>query len=280
MTNTDQECLTSRRSIRDALKKCLHFFVYCYWLLNGYWGRRVSVNIPCKATVIIPSFHKRRASNLSPLARSILKCDFVEQLVISNHNPQLFLEDVITFSDKRMKLINQPRKCGCGYGWIVASKTNAEFIISVDDDVLIFPMQLAKLFRKLVEYPEVPHGLAGGCGSRYYRSRELEVEQLYEIYAVTKQHIDVYFQLFKRIISFNLASAEDIQFWSDDILISHAGTARPRIHDVGFILRCLTAREVGIATHMEDQFYERRVRVARAVEAVKQSLRMQHHCQK
>jgi choline kinase len=84
--------------------------------------------------------------HINPQVRNILKCDFVEKLVISNHNPEMSIENKVETRDKRLVFINQETKRGCGYRWVIANGFNPEYLIVVDDDILLFPSQLQKLF--------------------------------------------------------------------------------------------------------------------------------------
>jgi glycosyltransferase involved in cell wall biosynthesis len=77
------------------------------WIANGHFGRNISINTSDKLTVFIPSYNIERVRNITPQVQSILKCDFVEKIIVSNHNPQLILEDWVKINDEHLKLINQ-----------------------------------------------------------------------------------------------------------------------------------------------------------------------------
>jgi glycosyltransferase involved in cell wall biosynthesis len=256
------------KKIKKLIRKGLRQVHHWVWIANGRFGRNISINTPDKLTVIIPSYNIERVGNITPQVRSILKCDFVEKIIVSNHNPQILLEDWVNIDDGRLKLINQPTRRGCGYGWIVGSNTNSEFIIVIDDDLLIFPEQLTILFKQLVKQPEIPHGLAGSFHSRYFKNREMEVDNLYQIYAVTQTHIRKYLELVDKITRQGYASHESIEFWGDDIIISQTGKNKPKIHDAGYILWSPTAFQLGVATYLEEDFKPRRAEVRNALERV------------
>jgi hypothetical protein len=251
------------------IKKLAKEVLIWIWILNGHFGRYFTIDIKQKVIVIIPSYSIERVKHVEPQVRSLLKCDFVAKIIVSNHNPELLIEDWVKIKDARLTLINQPTRRGCGYGWIVASKANPEFLISIDDDLLIFPAQLAKLFTQLVEQPEVPHGYAGRLNSKYYQNKEMEVDNLLQIYAVTGTHLRKYLELVEAITSHNYSSYESIEFWADDILISQTGTKKPIIHNLGFLLRCPTANEPGVATYKNEEFQQRRIEVQTTLEKVK-----------
>ena len=169
-----------------------------------------------------------------------------------------------------MVLINHPVRRGCGYGWIVASREPADYFIVIDDDMLISPQQLAVLFQQLMNQPEIPHGFIGRrANGEYVINQETEVEFLYNIYAVTKTHIQKYLEYTKEIVAHGYASQESIEYWSDDIVLSQTGTAQPRIHKAGFIRQCKTTQTSGVATFTENQFDRRRLEVYHALTKLK-----------
>ncbi len=88
---------------------------YALWALNGYVGRTVSLNIPQKVTVLITYYHPARMEHMEPQIRNILKCNFVDKLIVSNHNPDIYIQDKIKIKDKRLVFINQNVRRGCGY---------------------------------------------------------------------------------------------------------------------------------------------------------------------
>ncbi|MCK4726132.1 MAG: hypothetical protein KAT29_10025, partial [Anaerolineales bacterium] len=122
---------------------------------------------------------------------------------------------------------------------------------------------------QLVEQPEVPHGYAGRLNSKYYQNKEMKVDNLFQIYAVTGPHLRKYLELVEAITSHNYSSYESIEFWADDILISQTGTKKNIIHDLGFLLRCPTANEPGVATYKNEEFQQRRMGVQTALEKLK-----------
>jgi glycosyltransferase involved in cell wall biosynthesis len=256
------------KRIKKLIRKGLRQVHHWVWIANGHFGRNISINTPDKLTVIIPSYNIERVGNITPQVHSILKCDFVENIIVSNHNPQLILEDWVEINDERLKLINQQTHRGCGYGWIVGINTKSEFIIVIDDDLLIFPKQLAFLFMQLIEQPEIPHGLIGSFNSKYYLNHDMEVDNLYEIYAVTQIHLKKYLELVQKITTQGYTSHESIEFWGDDIIISNTGEGKPRIHDAGHLLRCPTATQPGVATYLKDDFQPKRAEVRNALERV------------
>jgi hypothetical protein len=135
----------------------------------------------------------------------------------------------------------------------------------IDDDQLLSARQIAVLFGHLLARPEVPHGLSGALGGRYHQRCEMEVDSLYNLYAVTSGHLRRYQELARALELSCGISHDDIEYAADDLLISHAGAGLPRIHDAGFVLRCRTGQLPGVATFKEQDFDARRQRVAAAI---------------
>jgi glycosyltransferase involved in cell wall biosynthesis len=252
--------------------------LYQKWCLQGYFSSPLHLKTDKKVTIIVPSYHASRARNLQPLVRSTLKCNFVEKIIISNHNPEIKLENWVKINDSRVTLINHSVRRGCGYGWIVASQEkNADYFIVIDDDMLINPQQLAVLFQQLINQPEIPHGFIGRrADGEYVMSQEIEVEFLYNIYAVTQTHIKNYLEYTQKIIKNGYATPESIEYWADDIVISKTGIGHPRIHKASSIRQCKTTQTSGVATFTENQFDQHRLQVDQALTKIKSETKTLH----
>ncbi|MGB3532836.1 MAG: glycosyltransferase [Microcoleaceae cyanobacterium] len=258
------------RSVWHIYQSRIRELFYRKWTLDSYISNPVSLATDKKVTIIVPSYHASRSRNLQPLIRSVVKCDFVEKIIISNHNPEIRLEDWVKTDDSRVVLINHSVRRGCGYGWIVASQENANYFIVIDDDMLVYPQQLAVLFQQLINQPECPHGFIGRrADGEYITHQEAEVEFLYNIYAVTQTHIQKYIEYTKKMIDNGYASPESIEYWADDIVLSQTGTCHPRIHKLGSLRQCKTTKTQGVATYTESQFDKRRLEVYHALAKVK-----------
>lgn len=258
------------RFLSNIYQSVMRELFYWKWTLDGYISYPVSLATDEKVTIVIPSYHASRARNLQPLVRSILKCNFVEKIIISNHNPEIRLEDWVQTGDDRVMLINHLVRRGCGYGWVVASQQNADYFIVIDDDMLIYPQQLTVLFQQLIKKPELPHGFIGiRADGEYIIHQEAEVECLYNIYAVTKAHIQKYLEYTKEMVANGYVSQESIEYWGDDLVLSQTGTGQPRIHKAGSIRQCKTTKTSGVATFTENQFEGQRLKVYHALAKVK-----------
>ena len=245
---------------------------YWHWILYGYIGRNRVFDkyVGAGALFILTCYNLERMKNIEPIVRSILKCTFIEKIIVSNHNPSVILEHWVRIKDKRLKLVNQMTRRGPGSRWKLAHEEGSEFIILIDDDMLVYPSQLEILFNHLVKQPDIPHGITGHYKSEYYQNKEMEVGTLNQIYAITRQHLVKYFELSEAIKAIDYMAYEDIEFYADDILISKSGINKPRIHNVGTLLRCPTARKPGVAMHLEENFLKKRIRVIDVLELVMQ----------
>jgi hypothetical protein len=86
---------------------------------------------------------------------------------------------------------------------------------------------------------------------------------------VTREHVRTYRELAAAIVAQGAATAETIEDWADDLLISRAGTGRPRIDRLGVVPQCPSYRQSGVAIHSDPTFSARREAVARAVAALR-----------
>ncbi len=247
------------------IKNLLRESLFRLWTLHGYLPWPVAADTHARLTIVIPSYHATRARNLAPLVRACLRCAFVERVVVSNHNPAVRLADWIDERDPRLQLIEQGRRLGCGYAWTVASQYDGQYFFVIDDDQLLYPSQIARLFRELVAAPAVPHGLCGEVRGRCVDRQELEVEVLYNVYAVTRAHVETFHARTRALLASGQVVNDDIEYFSDDIVVSQSGNGKARIHDTGFILRCRTGNLTGVATFKEAGFSDARTRVAAAL---------------
>lgn len=263
------------RFIKFLVKKIL----ILKWLLSLKWGRYIFLDTDKKATVVLLSY--KRVKNIEPITRSFLKCNFIEKVVISNHNPEIKIEEWVKLKDERVILINQPKKRRCGYRWVIAQDEPADYFIAVDDDAFIYPEQIRKLFLFLIEEPKIPHGVKGStCFDEeqnfvnlYFQQQNREVHVLHQIYFVTREHVKNYFKYLEQIKRNNPVVGEyvnplEVDSVGDDIVISHTGSSQAKIHDVGFILTCLTQYSEGIAIKSEKDFGKKRIPILKEVKKV------------
>ena len=247
---------------------------YALWTLNGYVGRKMSIDRPQKATVLITYFHPVRMNYIGSQVRNILKCTFVDKVIVSNHNPDIRIEDKVNISDKRLICMNQPTKRACGYRWRIANALKAEYLVTIDDDVLLFPSQLKILFEHLLREPEVPHGFSGMLhledGEFQYREREdIDVDYLCEVYAVTRKHVVRYAELENLLAEQDVTLLDTVDRLGDFIVISQTGDRNPSIHKVGRLFRSDTFKTPGVANHKDEQFGVSIAEVSLAVDKIR-----------
>ena len=257
------------RLTASTIKAPLKRLGYVLWVLGGRFGRPLSFGFAHQATILLPAYSPERVHNVEPMVRTVLRCDFVSRVIVSNHNPDIRIEDHVRLRDDRVVCVDQPIRRGCGHCWIVASDFDPEFLICIDDDLRLLPSQVARLFERLLEEPAIPHGLAGIRASRYYQNRDMEVDELNQVYAIARAHLRTYRDLVAAITTQGLVTHDTVEFWGDDIVISQSGAGRPKIHETGFILRCPTANHPRVATYKQPPFPESRAAVYSALAKVR-----------
>jgi len=254
--------------------------LYYKWLLHLNVGRNVSHGNE-QATAILLSY--KRMQNIEPIARSILKCDFIEKLIISNHNPEIKIEEWVKLKDERLVLINQPVRKRCGYRWDLARAENARYFIAIDDDTFLYPQQIKILFERLIQQPEIPHGFYGATyefiddksdhfNINFVKEKEMEVDVLYSGMFLTHEHVKVYFEYKHNIEKNNSTIGDYIEPIGDDIVISNTGSSRAKIHNVGFILTCPTNRLEETAVHTWSDFTLNRKKLFNELKKIRFSL--------
>lgn len=259
------------------LKKTAKQVVYLLWVLFGFIGWKIRIQSPQTLTVLITYYKPARLRHVNHLIRNLLKCEFVEKVVISCHNPDVKIEEHVTVRDPRLVLLNQSVRRACGYRWDVAKEFAPRYLVVIDDDIVLFPWQLKVLFENLVREPKIPHGLSGMIhmknGDLQFRQREeIEVHYLTEIYAVTNEHIQQYFEMVKTFGEQDQKFPDEIEYLGDFVVISQTGPGNPKIHQAGRIFRDDTFNVEGMANHKEEQFSLIVNKVAQAVQKLRPQL--------
>ena len=259
------------------IKKFAKRLVYYLWMINGYVGPKWTLPTSKKLTVLITYYSPTRIAHVTHQIRNLLRCDFVEKLIISSHNPDLKIEDHVNVSDPRLILLNQSVRRLCGYRWFVAREFSPEYLIVIDDDIVLFPEQLKVLYEQLLKNPQIPHGLSGMIhrenGTLQFRQREnIDVHYLCEIYAVTNEHLERYFEMVQLLEQQHRDLPEAIDRLGDFIVISQTGTQNPKIHEAGRIFRDETFNVPGVAIHKDDQFASIVKDVSKAVKELRLQL--------
>jgi len=266
------------RYIFNKSKNSLDYRIkYWKWRYRIKFGRRIDLSDNMhKATVIINSYN--RVKNIEHMVRAALMCDFVDKVIVSNNNPQVEIENWVKARGSRVLLIGHKFRKRCRYRWVIAAKNLRRYYIAIDDDMFVYPEQLKKLFESLIDDPNVPHGMFGSVYNAkdpkdeemssaysYFNERNMSVDVLHQIYAVTNEHVSNYFELLTNIRIHNHEVSNILRKIGDDIVISHAGSERPKIHDFGFVLECPSHNLEAMATFQELGFYQGRIKIFRAV---------------
>jgi glycosyltransferase involved in cell wall biosynthesis len=258
----------------DLLKKLLRKLKYIYWVLNGYLGWPIHSRHDRKTAVLLTYFNPVRMDNIDSQIRNILKCTFVEEIVISNHNPDVRIEEKVKIRDNRVKFLDQDIRRACGYRWRIAGQLASEYLLVIDDDILLFPPQLKTLFEALIKEPSVPHGFSGMVmaedgGYEYFEQEDMRVHYLCEVYGVTKEHINKYFEMEQRLAEQDQSLPDVVERLGDYILISCTAEEYPLIHDAGRIFRSVTYKSQGVANHKDKEFLHVLSDVTRALRKLK-----------
>lgn len=93
---------------------------YALWAIGACVGPRVSARTPAKATVLITYFQPVRMADARLQIRSVLRCRFVERIVVSNHNPAVAIDAVVGLQNPRLRHVHQDVARPCGFRWQVA----------------------------------------------------------------------------------------------------------------------------------------------------------------
>jgi hypothetical protein len=242
------------------IKKLAKQLVYYWWVLNGYLGLKWGITSSQALTVLITYYNPVRMKHVNHQIRNLLQCRFIERVIISNHNPQLRIEDVVTVHDARLTFLNQSVRRGCGHRWLVAAQFSPAYLIVMDDDILLFPWQIRHLFESLLDESNTPHGFAGmvqhSNGTLEYHQRvDQSVDYLCEIYAITGSMLQHYLQM-KGQIETDPEIAKSIESTADFVIVSQTGQWKPKIHHSRYLLRCPTFNQAGVAVHRERAFLD------------------------
>jgi hypothetical protein len=247
---------------------------YALFTLNGHIGRTVTLESPHKVTILLTYYHLSRMNYIESQVRNFLKCTFVDKIVITNHNPDIKIEEKVNIKDDRLICLNQNVRRGNGYRWRVANTIDAEYFVVIDDDIQLFPEQLKKLFQYLLAEPMVPHGHSGQLHLpddkfEFHERENMEVDYLCELYAVTRDHVKRYSEIEQIIFEEDKTLYEYVERFADHIVISQTAAQSPKIHEVTTLLRNDTFKTPGVATHKDAQFEEGVLQVCRAVKRIK-----------
>ena len=263
--------------VKASFQKIKYSMKYAFWVLNGYFGKTFVLDMPNRVTVLITYYNPMRMKHVNHQLRNILKCAFVDKIIISNHNPDVNIVDKLNIQNNRVVILKQDIKRACGYRWRIARDLNPEYLIAIDDDILLFPWQLETLFKRLILEPEVPHGFSGMVrltdgDFQYFERENRDVHYLCEVYAVTGDHVEKYFRMEELLANKDQTLPDAVERLGDFVVISQTGSGNPKIHTIGQLFRSETFKTEGIALHKENEFPAVLGKISRAVEDIRPTI--------
>ncbi len=228
------------------------------WRATVRYGPRCRLRDAPSLTCILLSY--RRPENMADLVRGLLRCEFVDRVIVSNSNPETEIGRWTPFSDPRLQVTDAGRHTPAGFRFELAREAEAAHYLCIDDDVFLRPKQIRDLYAHYLEDPSVPHGVWGhdfseAEGGLKRRRVEASVDVLQQVYLLSRQHVTDYFRLLGEL---GFRSTEELRF-GDDILLGHCSEGRPRCHDVGLYAVCPTTHAPGRATWKQSGFEDFRI---------------------
>ena len=239
------------------------------WMMAVTRGPTVHAATPVTCGVVLLSY--ARAPNMEMVARSFLKCAFVERVVISNNDPSVRLRDWIAIRDPRLVLVDQPAPTRQGIRLQLLAELGCAIAVTVDDDRFLFPEQIRRLVEEVHGDPDAPHGFEGEKVQRpEIRSRhgdypfatgvtgtDTVVDTLTGGYFLTADQARTCLDTTRRLGITELAGFGN----GEDLVMSRSGRAPARIHDVGPVLQCWSSTDDQIATWRRGDFFGERLRL-------------------
>lgn len=240
----------------------------------GYRCRTTGVE---RLSVILLSY--ARPKNIDLILSAVVACDFVSEIIISNNNPEVPLEQFIHVHDPRIRIIHQPRRAPASVRCDLSLNAAEPWILAIDDDVFPSARQVRAIFHRLVAAPYAVHGYGGEVwgdppAKATYRAVRwprgtVPVDTLMWAFAYTRNQVETYFDMLDQlgIVNAELKSSEDVP-------LSYAGRGPALIHGVGPMCRCPSDSEPEVATWMRPGFFEHRLELVarcRAVQAARSS---------
>ncbi len=240
------------------------------WSWVSVLGPTIHSSRPEKVTVIL--LNHKRSWNMEMIVRSLLKCAFVEKIIVCNNGAK---EPVYSQRhNARVHVVTLTENGKPIQRFVLAAQESAEFFLFIDDDVFLFPKQIRKIFLGLLEDTSCIHGICGerfsqGKMEHYLYGSDMKLDNLNRVYACTSQHVATFFVLLGALKKEHAAIAP----FRDDILLSASGREKPLCHDVGDFLSCPSSTQHNIAVFRSDgfavetrlSFYES-VRISKAIE--------------
>ncbi len=249
---------------------------FVHWLIRyGIWRFRcllpfkLSKRSSDSFTAILLSYE--RPYNISPILQSLLKCEFIEEVIVSNNNPDVDLRSYIKISDKRLNLVQHTERKSCAYRFDLAKNAQCASVICLDDDLFFYPSTLRRLCEEFTVNDNTPLGMTGfrvdwdkttesHLEVSRFRDEDETVDVLNRCYLFNRRHLTRYFELSRYIQRTDPSLSEDLSLF-DDILISASGGTQARVCHSGDYIPCPSGMDAALAVHRRDSFTAVRIRV-------------------
>jgi hypothetical protein len=224
------------------------------WYARVKFGSMVSIDRPEKVTVILLNY--KRPWNMSMLVRMLLKCEFVEKILLCNNGAQYPVSP--KQRDARVQVVTLSENAFPIHRFVLAREESAEHFLFLDDDLLLTPEQVRDMVTSLLKDTTHIHGICGECVEgdsikHYLHGKDMELTILNRAYACTAEHIANFFTLLGGLTQRELAVAP----FRDDIILSMSSEHAPRCHNVGNFLSCPSCSQHNVAVFQNEEFTDR-----------------------
>ncbi|WP_020407023.1 hypothetical protein [Hahella ganghwensis] len=224
-----------------------------------------------KVTAILLSY--LRPDNIQRIFDALAASEHISKVIVSNNNPDIDLREYLKDHPKlslRQQIVHYPP-------WIrfeFAVHDDAEYFISVDDDLFLTTEQVDSLIQSLFNNPSSPHGV---WGQRIVKTNiglqvrdnifgeDGRVDVLNRAYACTKEHAINSFTLLKHL---GINHARKIGMF-EDVLLSFSSPDKPIIHNLGELADCNSSADPRKALHLKPGFFGLRQQIVLDIITIK-----------
>lgn len=222
------------------------------------------IPIDGRACAVLLSYS--RPWNIPGIVRTMLASKSVGRIKISNNNPEheSWLRRWID-PDPRVEVLYRKRRTKQGVRVAMAASVAEDVAVLIDDDILLTAGQIDILVEKCLLEPQRGHGFTGEVSTENGRVAEFqggtiksgypfrmavrteserEVDHLTNVYVLTPSLAKVALEKHREA---GMGSLEEFGN-GEDILMSMASKERPKIHDIGEVLACVSGSDPTVAT--------------------------------
>lgn len=223
--------------------------------------------------VVAVVLNYKRPQNIEPIVKSLLVAPSINRVIVSNNNPTCDLSQWINITDPRVEIHAPAERQYTPYRYYLSRYYASPLYLCIDDDLFLLPSQIESLVSHLRTAPEVPHGIFGqvalpeGGFLHAVQREERPVDVINRVYAFTAAHL-LEWQRLVRELGFETRERLAQNHW-DDLVLSFAGSQKPRIHDIGPYLDCPTQGNKGTAVWREEEFFEQRENIYQRLCSIK-----------